>query len=106
MKPQPQPGTERGDLEHDLDQLPDLVSRALFSWRKATADRERKLAVTYLKYRGDGEKRTVNEIEAMVDKDDECYQSKLNEAVCEAEYTRLLEKLYAAKRLASLRTAY
>lgn len=93
-------------MEESLNQLPDLVADSLLEWRKATIDRQKILAVTYLKFRGELEKRTVSEIEAMVDKDDACYKAKLDEAVKEAEHTRLLERLYAVKRTLAARAAF
>lgn len=106
MIPQHQPGIENADLERDLTSLPDKVADALLAWRKATIEQEKITAVYYLRFRGDGHKRTVNEIEAMVNTNEECYLAKLDEALKEALYTRLLEKLYSAKKQASFRTAF
>ena len=89
-----------------LSRLPDEVADALYAWRKAKAEREKIMGITFLNYRGDSEKRTVSEIDALVDSNDGCYKAKLYEAVAEAQYTRLIEKLYAIKRAASLRAAF
>ena len=93
-------------LEQELEEGPERVSKALLNWRKASLEREKKEALLYLKFKGEDGKKTVNEIGALVDSCDERYDLKLLEAVCEAEYHRVLEKLLAAKKLADLRTAF
>ena len=70
-----------------------------------TLEREKCEALLFLKFRA-GEKRTVDEIKALVRSDGGRYQAVLNELTAESEYTRLYERLLAAKRRASLRTAY
>jgi len=100
------PGDLNAGLEHDLEELPEVVAKALLEWRKASLERDRKEAILYLSYKGSEEKRTVTEIEALVDANDDRYALKLAEAVAESEYTRVYEKLLSQKRLANLRTAF
>jgi len=45
-------------------------------------------------------------LKAMVENDMGIYQLSLDCVTAESEYTRLMEKLMAAKRLASLRSAF
>lgn len=83
------------------------MADALLKWRKAELERQKVEALKYMQYKHVGaEKRTVSEIEALVHSDEDRYQAKLAEALAESEYTRLLEKLYATKRLLGSRTAF
>jgi hypothetical protein len=94
------------DLEESLEQLPDKVASSLLKWRKATLERERIEAILYLQYKAGVEKRTQDEIKALVRQDGGRYQSVLDEAVAESEHTRLNERLMCAKKEASMRTAF
>lgn len=95
------------DLEKDLEELPEKVSKALELWRTATLDRKKTDALLYMKYRmSDLGKRTSGEIKAMIDKDDTHYAACLLENKLEAEYNFVYEKLLSAKKLSSLRTAF
>ena len=96
----------QSDLEVELSSLPDLTSNALLEWRKATLNREKREALLYLEFRNTATGRTVKEIEAMVDSDGGRYDAKLAEAVAEAHYHKLYEKLMSSKKLADLRTAF
>lgn len=93
-------------LEKDLETLPDEVSIALVNWRTATIDREMKEALLYLKYKNSEDKRTEGEVKALINSNNERYDIKLKEALAEAEYNKLYERLMSSKRLAALRTAY
>jgi len=62
-----------------------------------TRDRTRIEAQRYLQFKKEAEKRTTEEIKAMVLDDNEVYQAGLNESVAEAEYNSLIEKLRVAK---------
>jgi hypothetical protein len=94
------------DLEDKLGSLPDAVATALLKWRKCTLERERVEAVLYLQYRAGIEKRTTDEIKALVRQDGGRYQAVLDEAIAESDYTRIHEGLLAAKKEASMRTAF
>lgn len=100
------PGNQ--DLANELETLPDSVAASLYEWRKLTLDRERVEARMYLTFKNptSGEKRTVGEVEALIHSDPQRYEIRLSEALAESNYTRLLERLYCAKKLSSLRTAY
>jgi len=100
------PGAGNAQTEKDLSEGPDLVADSLFKWRKATIEREKTDALLFLQFKADGEKRTGDEIKAMVRADGGHYKAALDEAIAESEYTRLLERLYSAKKAASLRTAF
>lgn len=95
-------------IESDLETLPDKSADALFEWRKATLDREKTEALLYLRFKAEsiGEKKTVSDIDAMVDADDGRYLVKLKEASAESEYERIYEKLLAAKKISDIRTAF
>lgn len=95
------------DIEKDLTDLPEIVSKALETWRIATLDRKKTDAMLYMKYRmSDMGKRTTSEIKAMIDKDDTHYAACLMESKLEADYNFLYERLLSAKKRASLRTAF
>lgn len=100
------PGSRNLQLESDLETLPDDVAISLIAWRTASLDREKLEAALYLRHKNEAEKRTVNEIEALIHLDETRYKAKLKEAVAEAEYHKLYERLMAAKRLSALRTAF
>ena len=95
------------DLEKDLEELPEQVSKALEIWHIAKLDREKVDATLYMKFRvGSTGKRTQGEIEAMINRDDEHYNASLKEITAECNYNFLYEKLLSAKKRASLRTAF
>ena len=94
------------DLEKTMAELPDLVADALLVWRTATLDKDRLHAQLYITYRSTNPEMTSVEIKARIGDDDRYYQASLSELKAEAEYNRLNERLMAAKKLASLRTAF
>jgi hypothetical protein len=94
------------DIDRTLNETPDLIANALETWRMATLEREKIEALLYLQFKGDGEKRTADELKAMVRSDGSRYRVVLDEIKAESEYTRLYERLLAAKKAASLRTAF
>lgn len=100
------PGHQNAEIEHDLSTLPDLVADALQAWRIATLEREKIEGLLYLQFKGGEEKRTTDELKALVRSDGGRYMAVLAELKAEANYTRLLEKLYSSKKAASLRTAF
>jgi len=101
------PGSQNEGLEEKLQSLPDSISIALKTWRKATLDKKKLHAEKYMEFRvGSMGKRMVGEIEAMIDRDGDYYAACLNEASAESEYKRLNESLMAEKALARLRTAF
>lgn len=93
-------------LNNDLEDLPEKVAEALLEWRKSALNREKKEALLYLQFKNEVDKRTVGEIEAMIESNDDRYDAKLKEAMAECEYHRLYEKLMSAKKMADLRTAF
>lgn len=96
------------EIEVAMETLPDIVGDALYNFKAAIVDKERLCAKTFLEFkaRSVGEKITVAEIDAMVKADIGCYKAALNEVEKESEYVKWNEKLLAAKKLASLRTAF
>ena len=96
----------KSDLEAGLEKLPDEVADALLRWRLATLDREKTEALIYLKFKGEGEKRTADELKMMVRADSGRYAAVLREVRAESDYTRLYERLMSFKKSASLRTAF
>lgn len=96
------------EIEAAMETLPDIVGDALYNFKAAIIDKERLCAKTFLEFkaRSAGEKITVAEIEAMVKADVDCYKAALNEVSWESEYTKWNEKLMAAKKMASLRSAF
>lgn len=99
---------ENSEITDALETLPDLVADALLAWKTAEANAERCYAKEYLetKARAGGEKITMGEIEATVRGGDAHYLAKMETIKAESEYTRLKERLYAAKRLAEMRSAF
>jgi hypothetical protein len=94
------------NLEEILSELPEIVADKLQDWRMKTLERERVEAILYLKFKGDGEKRTQDELKAMVKEDGGRYQAVLNEIKAESAYNLVYERLLCAKKKASLRTAF
>lgn len=96
------------EIEAAMETLPDVVGDALYNFKSAIIDKERLCAKTFLEFkaRSAGEKITVAEIEAMVKADVDCYKAALHEVERESEYVKWNEKLMAAKKLASLRSAF
>lgn len=94
------------NLEELLSELPDRVSSALENWRMKTLLREKCEAMLYLKFKGGGEKRTSEEIKAMVRDDGGRYEAVLEEIKAESAYNLANETLMCAKKKASLRTAF
>lgn len=97
-----------GGLEGELSSLPDLVADALAVWKKAEADKRREAARLYLMFKAKmvGHGVTATELRAMVDNDEGYYRMCLDCVTAESSYVRLMEKLMAAKKAASLRTAF
>lgn len=95
------------EIEQGLNDLPDLVADALLEWRKATIFREKEEALLYLRFKNDSsEKRTVPEIQALVESSDARYQCRLKESVAESDYERIKERLLCTKKRADLRTTF
>lgn len=95
-------------IEEDLASLPDKVADALGKWRFKAADKKREAARLLLTFKAQhaGEGLTMTELKAMVQNDQGYYQICLDEIMEESRYIRTLERLLAAKKLASLRTAF
>lgn len=94
------------DIEQALNELPDQVADALEKWRIATLDREKCEALLYAGIKGEDKGKTATEIRADINASQARYESVLEEIKAESNYQRLYEKLLAAKRKASLRTAF
>lgn len=94
------------DLEKALAEGPDLVAKALLDWRKATLDRERVEATLYGRFKAEDSERSATEIKYLIHNSQERYQAVLMEISCESVYNAKNETLLAAKKLASLRTAF
>jgi len=92
-------------LEKQLEELPDIVAKSLLNWRKSTLDRERAEANLYMQFKSEGD-RTATEIRALINRSQERYEACLAEISFESVYNAKLETLMAAKKLASLRTAF
>lgn len=95
-------------IEEELKDLPDRVADALGKWRFKTADKKREAARLLLTFKAQhaGEGLTMTELKAMVQNDQGYYQICLDEIMEESRYIRTLERLLAAKKLASLRSAF
>lgn len=95
-------------VEEDLDSLPDRVADALGKWRFKEAERKREAARLLLTFKAQhaGQGLTMTELKAMVQNDQGYYQICLDEIMEESRYVRLYERLMAAKKTASLRTAF
>jgi hypothetical protein len=101
---------ERARMEEILETYPDKIADALFEWRKETATLEKMEGELYrqakLTAEANGLKMTTDEIKALVRSNDVRFKTCLEEARAEAEHTRYLETLLAAKKLADFRTAF
>lgn len=94
------------NLESDLEQLPDLIAKALLDWRLMTLEREKCEALLYLKFKGEDQERSATEIRELVRSNEDRYKKVLSELKAEANYVRLYERLLASKKLCDLRTAF
>jgi hypothetical protein len=94
------------DLEKQLTELPDLVAQCLLDWRTSTLERERIEAKLYLGIKAKYPDEKAADIKARLNESDERYRAVLLEITQESIYNAKLETLMAAKKLASLRTAY
>lgn len=99
-----QPGNN--DIDQALETLPDQVADALTAWRMATLEREKTEALLHLKFKGEDKERTATEIKAMVQSSGARDIAVVKEIKAEGQYTLLMERLMAAKKRASLRTAF
>ena len=95
----------KSDLESALENLPDQIADALTKWRKATLEREKIEGLLYARLKGE-DKRTGDEIKALIKSDPDRYAAVLVELTAESNYTRLYERLLSFKKLADHRTAF
>jgi hypothetical protein len=95
-------------VEEELRDLPDRVADAQRFWKAKEAELKHERARVYLSFKSKlvGTEPTQGDLKAMVENDMGIYQLSLDCVTAESEYTRLMEKLMAAKRLASLRSAF
>jgi hypothetical protein len=100
------PGNNNAGIEKTLEDFPDIVAQALLRWRKSTLDREKVEAMLYLKFKAESGDRTATELRALINNSDERYEAVLQEISFESVYNAKNETLLAAKKLASLRTAF
>lgn len=98
------------ELEAQLDRLPDEVADALLVWRKATIERETVEAQFFVEKKrlalGGGGPAGDEYIKALVRSEEGRRMACECEAASEAIWSRLYERLLAAKRQVSVRTAY
>lgn len=95
-------------VEEELRELPDRVADAQKFWKSKEAELKHSRARVYLDFKAKlvGSDPTQGDLKAMVENDMGIYKLSLECVTAESEYTRLMEKLMAAKRLASMRTAF
>lgn len=95
-------------IGEDLNTLPDRVADAQKNWKAKEAELKHERARAYLGYKAKliGTDPTQGDLRAMVDNDESIYKLSLECVTSESEYTRLMEKLMAAKRMASMRSAF
>jgi len=96
------------DIETALETLPDQVAAAQKKYQVAMLVAESTYSKEYLetKVKSVGEKLTVKDIDAIVISSDAYFKAKLHAIECESEYTMLRDRLYAAKKIAEMRTAF
>ncbi len=96
------------DIEAALETLPDQVAAAQKKYQVAMLVAESTYSKEYLetKVKSVGEKLTVKDIDAIVISSDAYFKAKLHAIECESEYTMLRDRLYAAKKIAEMRTAF
>lgn len=99
---------ENFDIVKALEDLPAVVGDAFEAWRIAEVNAERVYAREYLENKAvaAGSKKTVAEIEAMVKAGDAYYLALMESIKAEANYMKVKERLYAAKKLAEMRTSF
>lgn len=95
----------KADLEKDLNELPERVADAQMAWDLAILQREKQEAILDAQIRLEGDF-TATEIKARINANSERFEACLIELEKKRQYTFLYERLMAAKKLASLRTAF
>ncbi len=98
--------SNNGEIEQELIDLPEMVADSLLKWRTKTLEREKTDALLYLRFKAGEPGRTATEIKALINSSEGHFSANLEEAKAESRYTFLNEKLMAAKKVASLRTAF
>lgn len=94
------------DIEKALNELPDLLSQALEDWRLASLNLERYEAILAAKIRGSNPGIKSVEVKDKINADEQWYNLNI-EVIKKESYHNLLEnRLLAAKKMASLRTAF
>lgn len=96
-------------IEEELNSLPDQVADAQEKWKTATLEKHREYSRLFLSFKAKrvgGEKPTVDELKAMVLNDGGYYKLCQEEIMAESAYTRVLERLMAAKKMANMRSAF
>lgn len=96
------------EITEILDTYPDKVADAQKFWKAKESGLKHERARVYLDFKAKlvGSEPTQGDLKAMVENDMGIYKLALECVTAESEYTRLMEKLMAAKRLASMRTAF
>lgn len=103
MKPEPQPGTLSGELFDELEKLEGRKAAAFFEWKKSRIEMKKILSETWIKFKTDGEKKTVDHINALVDTDRDCYNAQIDEAAKERTYKELEDRLMSVRQMVSFR---
>lgn len=106
MNSGPMPGSQNAQTEEILEKGPEEVSKALLNWRRATLEREKTESRVYLRLKAQNPDKTATELKYMLHDDLERYEAVLQEISFEAVFTSKEQTLLAAKKLASLRTAF
>jgi hypothetical protein len=99
---------ERSEMENVIETYPDLIAEAQSRYELAEEERKMIYANKYytLTLEHSNQKTTTKFIEAMILRDPEHHSAKIKEIMAHEEYTRLNEKLMAAKKLCDHRTAF
>lgn len=94
------------NIEETLLDLPDRIKKSLMDWEEAILKLEEKEAKLFLQFKEEDPSRLPSEIKARIALDKERHDLRMAESTAKADYKATYETLMAAKRRASLRTAF
>jgi hypothetical protein len=94
------------NIEETLLELPERIQKALMNWEEAILKLEEKEAKLFLEFKEEDPSRLPGEIKARIALNKERHDLRMMESTAKANYKAVYETLMAAKRRASLRTAF
>ena len=94
------------ELESELQEAPEAVSKAFETWRNAEESLKRHEALKHIDIKAKNPEMTSTDVKAHVTASDDIFQERLEVIKLEAEYTKLSLRHLADKKRASFRTQF